>query len=910
MLVAVLVLLGLGVSATGMSQLTEVRLTEAVNRNWRGAYDILVTPRAGTATAGAAKTSGLIEPDFLSYGGHGGIGFSQLDAIRRIAGVEIAAPVSTVGYLESGGWAPDVFIPPSSLPEKPSVYRLSLRVTTSDGVHRLIVSRQSATVALPKRGSRNALAWLTSTSGNGDPTHGLDVTMFELPPQVVPVVAVDPSAERRMFGPSFAFLNKLAIKQSQLTLGTFPVNRVPKRQFPDENVLIGQDQYTALKGTAADKNNSGGAYPSKPVVPMVVSEHLAYPLHMTLRVDRIGHPLHQGLPSDAQLRTETDAQLVALVRQEAGPGLTPLGTSFADLSSKLRALEPLPARVPWPGSSDVGNFSSQISVSGLDTRLALRASYSRAQVHGRGAPAFRIRPLGLVGWNGEPVSGGPILVGGSTDVAGTTRSYRRFSSVPFKIKPKARKQPPGVFVPPASGFELAPVDGFDLSKLSLPSNPLNHVPLGAWEATWAQLSARPGGRPGALVRPTSNPLGFLTDPPEAVINIDQASMLRGSDPIDAIRVRVGGLSGFDAASRAKVERVASQIAQLGSLNVRIVAGSSPRPVAVYVPRYLPGARDLGWVQEDWTSLGAAQAASSALSGAEKALLFLSLGLALLLAVTVSSVGLEGGARDVRVWRSLGWDRRRMLWWLVSDATLGSVLVAAAAVAATLAGGRLRLLWLGLGLGGSLLAIQLLFALLLLRRELGGRSRPGQRRRFVRRSGSTRTGVVSVARRAVLRQARISLLISVGIMLSAIVVVLGVAGLRSAGRSAHTSLLGAYLNTTLLAFHVVSLALLVIGGIAAAAIATRAWQRRRTGEIPAFAALGWQRTRVLAQLRLERFLLGVLAALLAVALAAALRASGVEVGGTLALPIILVLCGAYILAGEFPTRRLVQSRWPT
>lgn len=375
-------------------------------------------------------------------------------------------------------------------------------------------------------------------------------------------------------------------------------------------------------------------------------------------------------------------------------------------------------------------------------------------------------------------------------------------------------------------------------------------------------------------------------------------------------MRVAGLKGFDAASRAKVERVASRIAQLG-LDVRIVAGSSPRPVDVYVPKYLPGGRDLGWVQEEWTSLGAAQAASSALSGAEKALLFLSLGLALLLAVTVSSVGLESGARDVRVWRSLGWSRGRMLWWLVSDATLGGVLVAAAAVAAVVAGGRLGLLWLGFGLGGSLVGVQLLFALLLLRRELSGSRRAGRRRRrLVRRAGSTSTGVLSVARRAVVRQARISVLIAVGVTLSAVVVVLGVAGLRSASRSAHTSLLGAYLNTTLLAFHAVSLALLVIGGLAAAAIATRAWQRRRTGEIAAFAALGWQRKRVLSQLRLERVLLGVLAALLALALAAALHATGVAVGGLLALPIILVLCGAYILAGELPTRRLVQSRWPT
>jgi len=904
MLVAVLVLLGLGVSATGMSQLTEVRLAEAVNRNWRGAYDILVTPRSHQATAGAAKTSGLIEPDFLSYGGHGGISFSQLDAIRRISGVALAAPVSTVGYVVADSQAPAVVVPLSALPRKPTLYRLSLQVTTTDGVNRFTVARQTAKVVLGPEHHGTA-PFINSTRSSGGGAHGQPIgfELLTLPPQVTPVVAVDPRAERRMFGRSFSFLKRLSIKRSKLNVGRFPVNRIP-RQFSDAASAIDVERYIVEQGGL--QVQTSGASLAKPVLPIVVSQHLAYPLRLTLRVDRVGRPL----PSMPNYRTQPVYEALATAAREAGRGLTPTGAVSVNLSRQLRAFEPAPMVLRWPGSpsgqgEQVGYGSGSTR---LKTQLAARATYSRQQGR-RVGPAFRIKPLRLVGWNGlAAASQGGVVVGG-TNVAGSARSYRRFTSVPFAIKPRSHPQR-GV-APPIlpQAFILAPVGEFDFGKLGLPSNPLNHVPLGAWESASAQLLSRPGGRPGEVVRPTSNPLGFLTDPPEAIINIDQASLLRGRDPIDAIRVRVAGLSGFDAASRAKVERVASAIVQLGGLNARIVAGSSPRAADVYVPRYLPGGRDLGWVREEWTSLGAAQRATSALSGAEKALLFLSLALALLLAVTVSSVGLESGAGDVRVWRSLGWSRRRILWWLVSDATLGSVLVAAAAVAATLAGGRLGLVVLGLALGASLLGVQLLFALLLLRRELGGR-RSAARRRFARRPGSSQTGALTIARRAVLRQARISLLIAVGVTLSAVVVVLGVAALRSASHSAHTSLLGAYLDTRLLAFHIVSLALLVIGGIAAAAIATRAWQRRRTGEIGAFAALGWQRQRVLAQLRLERVLVSVLAALLALALAGVLHSSGIAVGGIVAVPIILVLCAAYVAAGELPTRRLVQSRWPT
>jgi hypothetical protein len=897
MLIAVLVLLGLGVSAAGMSQLTEVKLTQAVNRNWRGAYDILVTARSNRATEEAAKTSGLIEPDFLAYAGHGGISFPQLDAIRAISGVEVAAPVTTIGYVAADASAPTVYVARSSLPRKPTLYRLSLSVTTSDGVHRFTIARQTSEVLLGPS-SKDVL----SGSGSFSDSQGVSFALDAVAPQVTPVVAVDPTAERRMFGPSFAFLKALSIKSSLLRLESFRQSRIPP-QFSGAAADLGSFKADAQRGGTAVEAD-GGAYLSEPVVPIMVSDHLSYPLGLRLTVDQIGHPL-ASYP-----RSEPVTEEFASAAQEAGKGVTRAGTSSENLSRKLRAFEPASLAIRWPGSApEQGQGSGGSATSRLDTQLARRASYGRKRRTGQGLPAFRIKPLGLVGWNGEPTGatgGEPVVVG--QNAQGVTQSYRGFSTVPFSIKSKFHATK-GVASAPPQAFFLAPVGSFDSGKLRLPTNPLNHVPLGAWEPASARLLPKKGGQPGQLLEPTENPLGFLTSPPEVIANIDQASLLRGPDPIDAIRVRVAGLKGFDAASRAKVERIASRIAQLG-LDVRIVAGSSPRPVDVYVPKYLPGGRDLGWVQEEWTSLGAAQAASSALSGAEKALLFLSLGLALLLAVTVSSVGVESGARDVRVWRSLGWSRGRMLWWLVSDATLGGVLVAAAAVAAVVAGGRLGLLWLGFGLGGSLVGVQLLFALLLLRRQLSGPSRAGRRRQLVRRGGSMGTGVLSVARRAVVRQARISVLIAVGITLSTVVVVLGVAGLRSASSSAHTSLLGAYLNTTLLAFHAVSLALLVIGGLAAAAIATRAWQRRRTGEIAAFAALGWQRKRVLAQLRLERVLLGVLAALLTLALAAALHATGVAIGGLLALPIILVLCGAYILVGELPTRRLVQSRWPT
>jgi hypothetical protein len=111
----------LGVLSSGMAQASDISVTGQVSRNWRGAYDILVTPAGRSPSHAAAETRGLIEPDFISYGGAGGISLSTLSAIRAIRGVSVAAPISFVGYLDSASIIPDVFIGAASLPLKKKI---------------------------------------------------------------------------------------------------------------------------------------------------------------------------------------------------------------------------------------------------------------------------------------------------------------------------------------------------------------------------------------------------------------------------------------------------------------------------------------------------------------------------------------------------------------------------------------------------------------------------------------------------------------------------------------------------------------------------------------------------------------------------------------------------------------------
>ena len=79
------------------SKSTEAELTGTISSAWGGPYQLLVRP-PGSATALEVQ-AGLVRPNYLGGIG-GGIDRDQLARIRRIPGVEVAAPLSVLGYVQ------------------------------------------------------------------------------------------------------------------------------------------------------------------------------------------------------------------------------------------------------------------------------------------------------------------------------------------------------------------------------------------------------------------------------------------------------------------------------------------------------------------------------------------------------------------------------------------------------------------------------------------------------------------------------------------------------------------------------------------------------------------------------------------------------------------------------------------
>jgi hypothetical protein len=656
-----------------VSETTVVEVVSAVDSNWRGAYDILVRP-AG-ARLDLESTNGLVEPDFLSFSGTGGISLDQLAQVRSIRGVELAAPVGFVGYVRYTLSSPVVHLP--APPAVPTLFRFSVSAYTGDGVDSVLVQRQTGEILMgPPDADGQPGHWatdfggLTSGSGPGGNVSTIASSNRSLPAVVSPIMAVDPAAEEALLGPSSAFLRSFQrLDKVGRTVGAFDPGLVPS-QFTYSRFL--------LRSAREDSSAAG-----RPVVPLVVSNRLYAPLRLELTVEQLGHPL-KAYPNGAVVD-----EILRSAEELAGPGATPLGRSTNDLSDALRPLQLAEISVTWPGATKGDSVTSLTALGGFSTQLADRPTYRSvpSRLGSTSRLAFEIDPMGVVGPDGDPATAGPPIVGPpqSGEVAnGREEAYRRLRGVPFAV--------PGVSGAPGFGaqpFYFAPIGDFDLTRLVLPSNPLNYVPLGAYDPPQTlRVADADGTSTHQTMSPTLNPAGLILVPPLAITDLAGARVLRGERPIDAIRLRVANVRDFGPEGRAQIERVAAAIADLG-LDVDVVAGASPQEVEAYVPAYFQadGSRDLGWIQQPWTTLGASERVSRGLTEGTIELLWLGILSGAIWAIAMQLIQASSRRREIALLLGLGWRLRSVWWWLVAESLAVATAVAVAGAGAWLVTGR-------------------------------------------------------------------------------------------------------------------------------------------------------------------------------------------------------------------------------
>jgi hypothetical protein len=685
----------LSVLVQGQSQ---AALNRTVDQNSRGIYDILVQAKAD-------DTGGLMQPEIAT--GQGGIGFDQLDSIRKLSGTSVAAPISLVSRvtqnLESprldatdylgynaglaGTSGDPTATDPSQWPAAESVlsatpkkYRLTASAVSSDGHSDQTLFKTMAEGSLGKAklveeqvaGGKNVrIAGPAGETGikfpapAGGSEHNLFNLSVSLPmaPQVTEsVVAVDPVSERALLGPAGDFLAPLekappadarnagAVGRHFESLFSTGIGMEELKEGPDF-LGVKLKYWAPLMSQYQQAKRSGQLTADSQAIPLIVRSGTSVDLKYSVKIEEI----------DASGK----------VTKDVGTVTRSLDKDYLPFVSKS------PFALAWPGSKDLsrllgdtGSFSQGLyNPATWSTDFASAPKYTDGSTAGNGAVDKSATPGDWVTINRLPekdASGAPVDQTQREPV--DERSYRENLDTGKKL-----------------ATPLAMVYGtFDADKVKDVAGDVNRLPLGGYDPTPFTLTKDASGQDaGQELKPSLSATGLASQSAGAITDYYGLAAARGYEEnasvIDAIRVRAK-VPGSWKEAQPEVDKLANEIRDMG-LQATVVAGSAREDASIFVPGY---AKDdagkespLGTVQQSWVRQDAADAVSGSLTGTNLTLLFLTLiGAALLTgASTVSYI--RKRRSEAGILRAMGWTQRRVRSWVLAEFGVGAALLAVA-----------------------------------------------------------------------------------------------------------------------------------------------------------------------------------------------------------------------------------------
>ena len=692
----------LSVLVQGQSQ---AALNRTVDQNSRGLYDVLVQAKAD-------DNGGLMQPEIAT--GQGGVSFDQLDAIRKLAGTSVAAPISLVSRVSqnleaprldatdylgySAGLAGTAGDPsatdPSKWPAAESVlsdtakkYRLTASAVSSDGKSEQTLFKTTAEGTLGKAklveeqvaGGKNVrIAGPAGETGikfpapAGGSEHNLFNLSVSLPmaPQVTEsVVAVDPVSERALLGSAGDFLAPLekappadarnagAIGRHFESLFTNGISMDQLKEGPDF-LGVKLKYWAPLMSQYQQAKRAGQLTADSQAIPLIVRSGTSLDLKYSVKIEEI------------------DA--AGNVTKDVGTATRSLDKDYLPFVSKS------PFALAWPGSKDfsqlmgdTGSFGQGLyNPATWSTDFAAAPKYKDGETAGNGAVDKSAVPGDWITVNRLPekgANGAPVDQTQRTPV--DERAYRENLATGKK---------------PAT--PLAMVYGtFDPAKVQAAAGDVNRLPLGGYDPTPMTLSKDAAGNDAGqtTLKPSLSGTGLVSQSAGAITDYYGLAAARGYEKnasvIDAVRVRAK-VDGTWKQAQPEVEKLANQIRDMG-LQATVVAGSAREDANIFVPGYSKDdagkESPLGTVQQSWVRQDAADAVSGSLTGTNLTLLFLTLcGSALLTgASTVSYV--RKRRREAGTLRAMGWTQRKIRAWVLAEFGVGAALLTVAGIALSL-----------------------------------------------------------------------------------------------------------------------------------------------------------------------------------------------------------------------------------
>lgn len=584
-------------------------MRQTVAAGWRGPYDILVRPQGAPAMSLGDRR---VVP--INYLGSPTRGITRGDwqRIEQIPGVEVAAPVAALGWMKPDDASVGVRL---AVNDPKDIYRIDIQTEVNSRVR----ATSCVLAADPATGVPTLFVGCDGALG-GDGS--LDVSAGLLPSAWGLVVGVDPIEEDKLVGLA-SYVEGGALERGV-------------REIEDP----------AYGGRAI-------------AVPVLTANGQLLAGNLWITVRRL-----QGV-DPAAILTEIAARN-AQAQQEGRPFLDLAGmmavvdeatatareeivnAARSPLVELIQPLHNVPVELAEPGRITTAT-GGRYSAFGRNVLLVPRPPTYREV----DSTTLQLDSIGL--WTQDIAP--RIAALQPPNFADPAADFGESLTIDDQIFRPLRVEEPPPFV-------LQPVGTYDLPSLSARYNTaVNYAPLGIYGDAPRRQIAMPNGEAVDDVLPGSlNPGGVNPLPPVGLTNLEAVEALRGSSFIDAVRVRVAGVSEYSPAAVQKIEDVASAIRSRTGLDVIVVAGSSTIDLDVEVP-------GLGTISERWTTLGEAPRIERATGGFSGFLLWVALLVVALYLVTFGLFLVADQAGELAVLRLIGWRRRDAIGLLMSQATV-------------------------------------------------------------------------------------------------------------------------------------------------------------------------------------------------------------------------------------------------
>lgn len=639
--------LGILVAAVGFTLLTaavnvsaiEVRGTVA--KNWRSAYDILVRP-AGSETS-LERKEGLVSPNFIA-GIRGGITLRQWHEILRIPGIAVAAPIENIGYLILHG---RVRIPIGRyLSDAPvQAYRVRLKWLGDNGL-----SHYPGLVDYVYARTRSRARRCRQFGGIGE--------------------FASAASPFRQVGPRAGYLLCVSLPPGGLTAHE---KRSPR--------LVADAQFPVfLAGVDPTQENR-----------LLHLNHTLVNGYLRAGFDRTS--LGSNVPVIASTRTYVDEPLRATIQRLVAPPGRSMVRLMASRGDR-QALRKLPGRLLGHYSlSDATMYRQTLRLQSLQVpNIADYWSTSSIRYDVITPNRVAVKPREsdpVAAWSDPQGSGGfaqPPPGNQDVQLRAVTIHNVRLNRVQ------------------AGDGEITITGRFDPARLPGFST-LSAVPL----ESYSPPEARPGDRATERLLgrrpllPSMNLGGYINQPPFLFTTLEGARgflsprFFHGGNyraPISVIRVRVRGVTGPNAASRARIRQAAQLIEQRTGLSVDIVAGSSPHPMRVEIPAGRYGRPPLT-VKEPWSKKGVAVSVLQALDKKSLGLFFLVLLASGTFVANASFASVRSRRGEIGMLSCMGWSRSSIFAAILQEVALVGLAAGTAGALFAIAMGSLFHLHLGI-----------------------------------------------------------------------------------------------------------------------------------------------------------------------------------------------------------------------